>query len=78
MYTDRTMGNRTRLTVTKAFTAHSEDDPESTLDLLPGMDIFAAVGDAGPIVKFTFESRPVPFLIDRNTIEGHTKPFHAE
>jgi hypothetical protein len=66
---------RRRLTVITAFTAHRESKPEYTLELKPDMDIWATIGEAGPIVKFTFDNRPGFFLIDRETLEARTRPF---
>ena len=69
---------RRRLTVITAFTAHREGDPEYSLELKPDVDIWAAIGEPGPIAKFTFENRPGFFLIDRETLEARTKPFQLK
>ena len=69
---------RRRLTVINAFTAHREGDPESSLEFKPDVDIWAAIDELGPIVKFTFDSRPGFFLIDRETLEARTQPFQLK
>jgi hypothetical protein len=70
---ERFMDNRTNLILIRAFTVRKHDGSQSTLTLCPGMEIFAAIGDTGPFVKLTFESRPGFFLIDRSTLEISTR-----
>jgi hypothetical protein len=66
---------RRRLTVITAFTAHREGDPNFSLEFKPDVDIWAAIDEPGTIVKFTVNSRPGFFLIDRETLEARTQPF---
>jgi hypothetical protein len=69
------MDNLTNLILTRALTVYKPDGSQSILTLCPGTEIFAAIGDTGPLVKLTFESRPGFFLIDRSTLEISTRPL---
>ena len=66
-----------RLTVTKAFTARNADDPESALEFIPGLEIWAAVDELGKNVKFRLEINR-HFIIERATLDACTKPFQSK
>jgi hypothetical protein len=75
--TEHVMDDRTKLILIRALTVRKHGGSQSTLTLCPGTEIFAAIGDTGPLVKLTFQSRPGFFLIDRSTLEISTRPLQS-